>query len=144
MNHSSYRPLFWAIFLCCSLVVSAQPLPCENPPTMTPLCADACIICDIDGFTGVNNGGASGEAPPGFCTSTVHNGRWIAFIAGSEDLVIELSVANCQDTPPEGLELGIYEGNNCDNFNLITECDGSVDENTSAIFTTKLEGKTLQ
>lgn len=136
MNLSIYKLLFGILFLYCSLVVSAQPLPCENPPTMTPLCADACIICDIDGFTGVNNGGASGEAPDDFCTSTVHNGRWIAFIAGSEELVIRLSVANCQRTPPKGLELGMYEGNNCSNFNLVTECDGSIDENTSAIFTT--------
>ncbi|MFK7905405.1 MAG: SprB repeat-containing protein, partial [Chitinophagales bacterium] len=136
MNHFFYKLLLLFVFLCTSIFVSAQPLPCEDPPTMTPLCADACIICDIDGFTGVNNGGASGEAPADFCTSTVHNGRWIAFIAGSESLVIELSVANCQFSPPEGLELGIYEGNNCGNFNLITECDGSIDENTSAIFTT--------
>ncbi len=136
MNHFFYKLLFLSILLCTSIFVSAQPLPCEDPPTMTPLCADACIICDIDGFTGVNNGGASGEAPADFCTSTVHNGRWIAFIAGSEHLVVELSVSNCELQNPKGLELGFYEGNNCGNFNMITNCDGSIDENTSSIFTT--------
>ncbi len=137
MNHFFYRILLALLFLGFSLALWAQPEPCEEP-VMTPFCdsvsGSACVICDIDGFTGVNNGGSSGEAPPGFCTSTVHNGRWIAFIAGSESLTIRLSVANCQSG--WGLELGIYAGNDCSNFQLVSNCDGSVNENTSAIFTT--------
>ncbi|MFK7908312.1 MAG: hypothetical protein AB8B69_24495, partial [Chitinophagales bacterium] len=136
MNHFFYKPLIVLLLLGCSVALLAQPQPCGDPPVMTPFCSstsvNACVICDIDGFTGVNNGGSSGEAPPGFCTSTVHNGRWIAFIAGSESLKIRLSVANCQSG--WGLELGIYAGTNCSNFQLVSNCNGSVNENTSAIF----------
>ncbi len=114
----------------------AQPEPCTDPPTMTSRCIDACIICDIDGFTGRNGTGGVGQAPPGFCTTELHNAKWIAFIAGSVDLKIRLSVSNCTQT--RGLELGIYEGIDCQNYKLVSNCRGGantpVNENTSAIF----------
>ena len=91
---------------------------------MTSTCADACIICDIDGFKGRNDQMIGGEAPPGFCTTTVHNGQWIAFIAGSTELKIRLDVSNCRTG--WGLEVAIYEGINCDNFKLVSNCDGDV------------------
>lgn len=47
-----------------------------------PHCIEACVICDIDGYTGINDNPATGVAPPGFCTGTVHHVQWIAFIAG--------------------------------------------------------------
>ena len=102
----------------------AQPIPCADPPMMTSTCADACIICDIDGFTGRNDQMVGGEAPPGFCTTTVHNGQWIAFIAGSTELKIRLDVSNCRRG--WGLEVAIYEGINCDNFRQVSNCDGDV------------------
>jgi len=104
-------------------IVYAQPLPCMDPPRMTSFCVDACIICDIDGFTGRNDNTDPGEAPPTFCTTTVHNGQWIAFIAGSERLRIRLDVSNCENARSfSGLEVGIYEGNDCENFKLVSEC----------------------
>jgi gliding motility-associated-like protein len=99
---------------------------------MTPTCGESCIICDIDGFTGINNSNSQGQAPPGFCTSQVHHMQWIAFIAGTQDIKIELSVFNC--TKGEGLEVGIYEGVNCENFKLVTECDTDIPANTKRIF----------
>jgi len=123
----------------CQLVISfplaAQPEPCGMPPEMTPLCADACIICDIDGFTGINNGGSAGEAPPGFCTFIVHNARWVAFQAGSENISILLSVSNCQ--MGNGLELAIYESTDCESFQLVSNCRGGfapVPEGSSGTF----------
>ena len=108
-------------FFCGSLW--SQPLPCDPAnPKMTSTCDQACIICDIDGFTGRNTGSSAGEAPPGFCTFIVHNGRWIAFIAGSTNLKVQLSVDNCE--MGSGLELAIYEGDECSNFNQISNCRG--------------------
>jgi len=104
----------------------AQPEPCIDPPTMTSFCADACIICDIDGFTGRHDANIVGEAPPRFdgeCTRTAHNMQWIAFIAGSEDLEFRMSVSNCRDG--RGLEFGLYRGINCDNFKRISNCFGA-------------------
>ena len=80
--------------------IFGQPLPCEDPPMMTSFCVDACIICDIDGFTGRHESTVVGQAPPGFageCTFQAHNMQWIAFIAGSEDLEVRMSVSNCRD-----------------------------------------------
>ena len=127
------RNIFFWLFL--PLTIFGQPEPCDDPPVMTPLCADACIICDIEGFTGINNGGSEGEAPPDFCTFVVHNARWIAFQAGSENLTIELSVSNCE--MGNGLELAIYESLDCETFQLVSNCMGgtnSVDNGSSGIF----------
>ena len=93
------------IILIQGSIAFAQPKPCTDPPTMTSFCKQACIICDIDGYTGRNGTGGQGEAPPGFCTTYLHNAKWIAFIAGSVDLKIRMSVSNC--TQKGGLELGI-------------------------------------
>ncbi len=102
----------------------AQPLPCSEPPTMTSFCADACIICDIDGFTGRHESSNAGEAPSDFCTFVVHNAQWIAFIAGSESIEVELSVSNC--SAGIGLEFALYESTDCENFNLISNCFGGM------------------
>ncbi|MEM6965790.1 MAG: gliding motility-associated C-terminal domain-containing protein [Bacteroidota bacterium] len=124
------------IFLLLALVETlAQPQPCEDPPTMTSICDDACIICDIDGFEGRHDSSQSGVGPPGFCTVVQHNMQWIAFIAGSEDLKVQLSVSDC--VQGFGLEIGIYEGINCQNFQLVSQCWGAaqaVAENTSKTF----------
>ncbi len=92
---------------------------------MTSFCVEACIICDIDGFTGRHESTIVGEAPPGFageCTFIAHNMQWIAFIAGSVDLEVKMSVSNCRDGT--GLEFGLYKGINCANFQRISNCFG--------------------
>ena len=102
----------------------AQPSICVDPAEMTPLCEDACIICDIDGYEGRHESSVNGWLPDDFCTTTVHNAQWIAFQAGSENLTIELQVSNCQIS--WGLEITIYEGINCQNFTKVANCLGSV------------------
>lgn len=107
--------------------LAAQPTPCIDPPAMTSFCADACIICDIDGFTGRHESTIQGEVPPKFageCTIIAHNMQWIAFIAGSIDLKVALSVSNCD--MGQGLEFGLYKGIDCDNFERISNCFGGM------------------
>lgn len=102
----------------------AQPEPClDSIPDMTPLCADACIICDIDGFTGRHESNIAGEAPDDFCTFVVHNAQWIAFIAGSEELTVEIEVSNCDIGG--GLEIAIYESLDCETFTIVSNCFGA-------------------
>lgn len=119
---ASIRLLLFSCFCFAITLAKAQPIPCEEPPTMTSFCVDACIICDIDGFTGRHESNSPGEAPPGFCTFVVHNAQWIAFIAGSVDIQVELSVSNCQTGL--GLEFALYESTDCQSFNLISNCFG--------------------
>ena len=122
-----------SFFLFYSTALFAQPQPCGPNPEMTPLCADACIICDIDGFTGINNDGIQGQAPPGFCTNNVHHMQWIGFIAGSTNLTLSVSVFNCQGN--SGLEVGIYKSLDCQTFQLVSNCDGDIPPNTTQNFT---------
>ncbi len=118
--------LFFLITLCLTAIsLAGQPEPCIDPPTMTSFCNQACIICDIDGFTGRHNANVVGQAPPGFageCTFVAHNMQWIAFIAGSTNLSVNLAVSNCDQG--FGLEFGLYEGIDCQNFRRISNCFG--------------------
>lgn len=132
--NKKYTLLFLILFTSFGKM-SAQPDPCVDPPAMTPTCEDACIICDIDGFQGRHDGTNTGSGPPDFCTVVQHNMRWIGFIAGSVDLEISLAVSNC--TIGGGLEIGIYEAINCENFKQVSQCWGAqqaVAPNTSKIF----------
>lgn len=122
-----------ALSLLCSNLLFAQPEPCGPNPEMTPFCADACIICDINGFTGINSDGVTGQAPPGFCTGTVHHMQWIGFIAGSTNLTLSVSVFNCQNN--YGLEVGIYQSLDCQTFQSVANCDGDIPPNTTQNFT---------
>jgi gliding motility-associated-like protein len=120
------------IFFSIQLLNAQQPPICGNSPAMKSFCRDACIICNIDGFTGRNNSNVVGQAPPGFCTGQVHNMQWIGFIAGSIDLTLEVKVTNC--TINLGLEIGLYESLNCTTFRRVSECDTDVRPNTTRIF----------
>ncbi|MBR9922614.1 MAG: T9SS type B sorting domain-containing protein [Bacteroidetes bacterium] len=122
-------PFVLAITFC--QLLNAQPEPCD-PAIMTPTCEEACIICDIDGFTGINDSPVQGVAPPGFCTFGVQNITWIAFLAGSTNLTLEVAVSNCQNNI--GLQIGIYEGINCQNYELVSNCENSIPPGTTATF----------
>jgi gliding motility-associated-like protein len=99
---------------------------------MKSYCNEACIICDIDGFTGRNNSNIRGQAPPGFCTSVVHHMQWIGFIAGTKDITLEVKVSNC--TNGNGLEIGLYKSLDCNSFELVSECDTDIRANTTRVF----------
>lgn len=120
------------LFLSYKTAHCQQPPICGNNPTMTSFCNQACIICDIDGFTGRNNSTTTGQAPPGFCTSFVHHMQWIGFIAGTTDLTLEVRVSNCARN--QGLEIGLYEGIDCQNYRRISECDTDIQPGEVRVF----------
>ncbi|MBV6440632.1 MAG: hypothetical protein EPGJADBJ_02304 [Saprospiraceae bacterium] len=121
------------LLLCAASVLFSQPIPCGPAPEMTSFCDEACIICDINGFTGINDDLVQGQAPPGFCTNFVHHMQWIGFVAGSTDLTLEVKVFNCQMN--EGLEVGIYRSLDCNSFQLVSNCDTDIPNNGTGIFT---------
>lgn len=116
---------------CVSFSQINAPEPCVEP-AMTAFCETACVICDIDGFTGINDNPETGIAPDDFCTTWVHHISWIAFIAGSEDLTLEVTVTGCQIN--FGLEIGIYESLDCENYQQVSECNTNVFPNSTATF----------
>lgn len=131
---------FFLFLLFPQNTVDAQPPVCDRDTAeMTPTCETACIVCDIDGFNGSHLGSDGGVLPDGFCTNTVHNARWIAFQAGSENLRIEVTALDCRLNNDSGLEMGIYKEDNCSNFQLVSECFGAGDAirpDETKIFTT--------
>jgi len=112
----------------------AQPAPCGADPAMTSTCLDACVICDIDGFTGRNDLSTQGQGFDGFCTTQFNLMSYIAFIAGTEDLEIEVTVTNCE-FPNLGLEVGLFESFDCQTFEPVSFCDTDVEPNTTVSFT---------
>ncbi len=109
----------------------AQPEPC-GVDAMTSTCLDACVVCDIDGFTGTNNLTIQGQTFPNFCTTIFHNMSYISFIAGTENLTLSVTVTNC--TINRGLEIGIFESFDCETFTAVTDCNTDVAPNATATF----------
>ncbi len=128
---NSFSILFILFFALSSI---GQPSPCGPTPAMTSTCATACVICDIDGFSGVNNLTAQGQGFSNFCTTQYNNMQYIAFIAGSVDLTIRVDVGNCSGGV-QSLEVGFFESSDCENFTAITDCDTDIQSNDSQTFT---------
>lgn len=116
------------ILLCAAYgSVQAQPTICVDPIEMTPFCEQACIICDIDGFKGRHESSVRGEAPPGFCSFDSGNMQWIAFLAGSTSLTVDIEVSNCDNIWLfSGLQMGLYESLDCQNFRSVSNCEGGI------------------
>ena len=123
------------LFICFTTLLISQPQPCGENPAMTSFCNQACVICDIDGFTGVNDLTATGQGFSNFCTTQYNNMQYIAFIAGSEDITIEIDVFSCNGGV-NSLEVGFFESLDCETFDPITECDTDIDPNTTRVFET--------
>lgn len=123
-------------------MAQAPPPACPGGSTITlaSTCADACVICgSIDGLTGTNSLPDLGQAPPGFCAGQLHNTQWVGFVAGSTNIVLEISVYNCMidqngDGVNEGLQIGIYNTTDCEGFELVSNCEGQVAEGTVGTF----------
>ena len=113
--------------------MSAQPQVCGEVAAMTSFCADACVICDIDGFTGINDLTAEGQGFDEFCTTQYNNMQYIAFIAGTEDLTIQVDVGTCVGGLGS-LEVGFFQSSDCENFIAITDCDTDIPSNASTVF----------
>lgn len=95
-------------------------------------CAAACVVCDLNGYTGSANQPIMGQMPPGYCTQVQHTMHWIGFIAGSTNLTISVSVFNCLQNG--GLEMGIYESSDCSTFNLVSNCNTNMFNNNTWTF----------
>lgn len=131
-----------AILGCVALQILAksQPIPCGIPAEMTSFCDEACVICDIDGFMGINDSNVAGSLPPDFCTTTVHNAQWIAFRAASTNLTLSVDVYNCQNGgggggQNNGLEVAIYKSLDCETYQMVSNCDGEILPNSTQNFT---------
>lgn len=118
--------------------ITAQPQPCGATPIMANNCADACVICDIDGYVGTNNLQAGGQDIGNIFCSGADDMHYIAFIAGSTSLSIRIDVDNCTQgwCNEISLDLGFYESLDCQTFTPITDCRSDLANNDSFVFDT--------
>ena len=116
-----------------------EPMVCGPDADMELKCLDACIICDIDGFTGRNDNGGSvdeGDIPRGFCTTINHNIQWIGFLATDSELTLSLTVTDCENGSSGGLEAGVYYVEECDRAGAVpvAECNSEIPNGTATEF----------
>ncbi len=137
-NMIRYISAIILLFWLSSYTAFSQPLPCGSTAVMTNNCADACVICDINGFTSRNDLSAGGQDIGGIFCSGADDMHFIAFIAGTPNLSIRIDVDNCNQgwCNEISLDLGFYESLDCQNFTRITPCRMDLRNNDSFIFDT--------
>ncbi|MCB0569813.1 MAG: hypothetical protein KDC66_08630 [Phaeodactylibacter sp.] len=90
-----------------------------------PFCGQACLACDgLDGYMGYNMNFPGWDAPPQFCAAQYNSINWLAFVAGSTELLLEIIVYNCQSG--SGLQAGIYGTTDCLNFYQVSNCEEDI------------------
>ncbi len=122
-----------SLILITNFCLGQTPQPCGPIPEMTSFCSEACVICDIDGYTGVNDLTAQGQGFDEFCTSQWNNMQYISFIAGSVDLTIQVDVSNCIGGIGS-LEVGFFQTEDCQTFIPITDCDTDIQSGENQVF----------
>lgn len=109
--------------------------PCGgNPVPLSNTCADACLVCDLNGVSARTTNTIQGQSPPGYCTMVVHSMQWLAFVAGSTSLTINVRVSACNQN--NGVEMGIYASDDCQTFRLVSNCNTNMYNNQTWAFTT--------
>ncbi|MEQ1747350.1 MAG: hypothetical protein ABMA02_18105 [Saprospiraceae bacterium] len=92
---------------CLSIAIGSDFLapPCNsNSDPAADLCADACVFCDFNIYTGTT-AGYTGQTPPGFC-SGAQNEQWIGFVAGKKSATFTITPSNCQEA--NGVQVALY------------------------------------
>jgi gliding motility-associated-like protein len=128
---------FLILFIQVSINGQQPPSACIPPIQLTSICETSCVLCDISGFTGYNDITTQGQSPPGFCAPQLHNTQWIGFVAGSDNMILQIDVYNCNQG--NGLQVAIYETIDCSDFSLVSECYPAIPENTFAVFNTTVQ-----
>jgi len=101
----------------------------QNPPPADD-CFNAPLICNDSPYYGSTTG-YTVDKPGNMCAScglfsgSLENNSWLKFIASATTVVFELNVTQChtcgpsyQSGNPSGIQFGVYEGTNCNNFVL--------------------------
>lgn len=122
------------VLIFCTRVFAQLPPVCGAPnPPLAKTCGQACILCNLDGYTSGTTQTTQGQILPGFCTQVVHSMGYMGFVAGSSNLTIQVSVGNC--TLGNSIEMGIYQSENCQDFNLVSDCNTAMFTGNTYTFT---------
>jgi len=95
---------------------------CQDNTIAGDLCGGASNICNLDGYCGNTSGLYDVDFPGNLCDQCalfeggMHNNSWLTFQANATSVTIDVTVSNC--TESEGIQIGIYGADECDNFVL--------------------------
>ena len=84
--------LLKCLILIGSWNLNAQ-LPTDSPMALS--CAEAPIICNLDGYNNMVPYGTNATDQPSTFCANLHNNHWISFIAGTESLVLDITITHC-------------------------------------------------
>lgn len=96
------------------------PAACGGGSSPAIACAQACINCNFNGYSGSTTGFPSGIAPE-FC-GTVENAQWLGFIAGEPNATFIITPTNCSSN--NGVQVALYS--DCTNAPLA--CDKGMED----------------
>ncbi|MCB9305463.1 MAG: gliding motility-associated C-terminal domain-containing protein [Lewinellaceae bacterium] len=121
------------IFSCLPGAFSQLPPACAIPnPPLAKTCSQSCILCNLDGYTSTTTQTVQGQIIPGYCTQVVHSMGYIGFVAGTTDLSIQVDVGAC--TLGNSIEMGIYRTEDCQTFDLVSDCNTAMFTGNSYFF----------
>ena len=103
---------------------------CTGNPPADDACTNATQICNLENLCGnTSSQYTAGEVPSGFCGS-VENNSWVTFTASASSATLDVEVSNCLND--DGIQMEIYETNDCSNFTSVSNCEspGSVQDFT--------------
>jgi len=95
---------------------------CQDNTIAGDGCDGSSSICNLDGYCGNTSGLYTIDMPGNMCNSctvfggAIHNNSWLSFTASATSVTIQVTVTNCTDA--KGIQVGIYEADECDNFVL--------------------------
>lgn len=92
---------------------------CNIPVPPSATCANAPILCDLDGYCSQLISNNFQPSPSPFC-GQIENSHWLSFIAGSEDIDILVTPFNCLQN--DGMQGHMYRTDDCSNFQAISNC----------------------
>ncbi|MCB9290171.1 MAG: SprB repeat-containing protein [Lewinellaceae bacterium] len=100
----------------------------DNMQPPFPFCWEACIVCDLDGYSSFNQGFPQWMAPPQFCAGEWNSINWVGFIAGSSNIELQIVASNC--IMDFGLQAGIYASTDCSSWVDVSNCDPEPSDGT--------------
>ncbi len=97
-------------------------LACLNGTPAADVCANAPVICNLNGYCGNTSGQYTADNTniTGFCGS-IENNSWLSFIASGPTAQFEFTSGGCQDNN-SGIQALIYASSNCSNFTQVSNC----------------------
>jgi hypothetical protein len=101
------------------------PAPCDGNDIPADRCSDAVPICESNSYCGNTSDYYSRDFPGNMCEGcslfdgSIENNSWIVFQANAVSASLHVEVTNCS----EGIQMGIYKAQNCNNFELVSDID---------------------